>query len=158
MLIDSPPQYNTTAGQSIMVALLPTETSWCKIKLPHLTLVYAGEIPDRNFTDFNVLAKEAANIASLCSPIVAKVFGVETFGVEEKVNVLRVDLTPELKAMRQMLEMWNASEFTDYKPHCTIGPANEGYDPATLPMVLRFNQIMVGWGEQELPFWLKGGR
>lgn len=150
-------QSNTTTGQSIMVALLPTETSWCKIALPHLTLVYAGEVPDHNPTDFNTLAKEAAMIAALSPPLGAKVFGVDVFGQEEKVNVLRLDLTPGLKAMRAMLEKWNQSEFTEFKPHCTIGAQGDGYDPDTIPMYLMFDRIMVGWGDQELPFWLKGG-
>jgi hypothetical protein len=31
---------------SVMVALLPTTTYWCHQELPHVTLIYAGQIPD----------------------------------------------------------------------------------------------------------------
>lgn len=137
-----------------MVALLPTDTSWCKIALPHLTIVYAGEIEDRNPTDFNILAKEVAMVAALVPPIFAKVFGVEVLGDEDKVNVLTIEPTPQLKALRSMFEMWNKSEY-EFKPHCTIGPAIEPYSPDTLPFTLLFDRIMVGWGEQQINFWLK---
>lgn len=148
-------QYNTVAGQSVMIALLPTQGDWCKIKLPHMTLVYAGEIEeDLQLTDFNVLAKDACSIAQMSNPFSVKVTGVETFGADDQqVDVLTLEYTTLLRAMRHFVEDWNRSEFTDFKPHCTIGPAGTFLEFP--PMYLTFDRIAVGWGDELLTFWLK---
>ena len=140
--------------QSAMIALLPTTTDWCKIKLPHMTLVYAGEVgKDVKDTDFNVLAKDAASIASMTGPLSVKVTGVETLGDEERVDALMLEQTTLLNSMRHLVERWNASQYKDFRPHCTIGP--EGSFLEFTPMYLTFDRICVSWGKQLIPFWLK---
>lgn len=132
-----------------MIALIPTTSDWCKIDLPHMTLVYAGLIADRNQGDFNAMAKDAASIAMLARPISLKVIGVEVFGTDEKVDALRLHQDDTLRAMRNFVESWNASEHS-FNPHVTVGPV--GSASALPPMYLTFDRIMVGWGDEYLTF------
>jgi 2'-5' RNA ligase len=112
--------------QSAMIALLPITTDWCQIKLPHMTLVYAGETDKLKPTDFNELAKDACSIAMLSRSITLEVIGKEVFGnwtdnPADQVDVFRLRPTSELMAMRRMVDQWNASEHP-FNPHVTIGP------------------------------------
>lgn len=141
-------------SDSVMIALLPTSSDWCKIDLPHLTLVYAGEKDDHPETAFNELAKDACTIAMLSNRLHTRVLGTEVFGEEDKVDVLRLELSPELLAMRKIVEHWNASQFP-FRPHVTVGPAGEG-DQLICPQTISFDRVMVGWGEERLTFNLKG--
>lgn len=136
-----------------MIALLPITTDWCRIELPHLTLVYVGETKDLEPTVFNELGKDASMLAALSRPITLKVMAVEIFGEEEKVDVLKLQPSPELWSMRRAVERWNASEFP-FNPHCTIGPA--GMSSMDYPRYLAFNRILVSWGEEKLTFSLNG--
>lgn len=137
---------------SAMIALLPIMTDWCRIELPHLTLVYAGETKDLSATDLNELAKDASMLAMLSSPITLRVMGVEVFGDwgDGKVNVLRLQPSPELWSMRRAVEKWNASEFP-FRPHATIGPAGMG-SIMDYPRYLAFNRVLVGWGNENITF------
>lgn len=139
---------------SVMVALLPIGDSWCRIDLPHLTLVYAGEKKDLPPTAFNELAKDASMLAALTRPITLFVTGVEVFGDEDKVDVLRFRPSTELLAMRHALEGWNKSEYP-FRPHATMGPIGTRTTVPMIPEQLTFDRIMVGWGEECLTFWLK---
>ncbi len=144
-------------NDSVMIALLPTTSEWCRIELPHLTLVYVGLKKDLKPTVFNELAKDAASIAMLSDPITLKVLGFEIFGGwkenEDKVDVLRLQPSPELSAMRRTVERWNGSEYP-FNPHVTIGPTGS-FNSSPTPSYLAFNRIMVGWGKESLTFWLK---
>lgn len=139
---------------SVMIALLPTSSEWCKIDLPHLTLVFAGEKDDLPETAFNELAKDACTIAMLSNRLNVRVLGSEVFGEEDKVDVLRVELSPELLAMRKIVERWNVSQYP-FRPHVTVGPVGE--NPLMgHPSRLVFDRVMVGWGDERLTFNLKG--
>ncbi len=138
-------------SSGVMVALLPTTTDWCLIDLPHLTLVYAGKKEDLKPTAFNELAKDASMLSLLSKPLFLKVLGKDTFGDdEERVDALRLQPTPELLAMRRVLEPWNASEYP-FDPHVTIGPMGSAVET---PMYISFDRIMVAWGEENLVFLL----
>lgn len=141
-----------SAEESVMIALLPTtqNVDWCQIELPHMTLVYAGEKKDLKETDFNDIAKDAADLATLSGQLYLRVLGVEIFGDTEKVNVLKLMPTPELWAMRRAVEKWNASEFP-FRPHCTIGPATSFVE--NVPRYVSFDRVYVGWGDESLTFW-----
>lgn len=138
---------------SVMIALLPITSDWCRIECPHLTLVYAGKVEDLKPTAFNEMAKDASMLAMLSRPITLKVMGIEVFGDEEKVDVLRLQPSPEIWSMRRAVEHWNASEHP-FKPHATIGPAGMSY--TDYPRYLAFNRIMVGWGDEKLTFSMDG--
>ena len=141
------------ANQGIMIALLPVSSEWCEIELPHLTLVYAGTVDKRSLSDHNALAKDAAMMAQVCRPFALAVTHVDVFGDEEKVDVLRFRPTPELMAMRRMVERWNASQHS-FKPHSTIGPVKYGRDVRDFPRIVGFDRLMVGWGDDQMTFWL----
>lgn len=135
----------------IMIALLPITSDWCQIDLPHMTLVYAGTIDKHNPGDFNEIAKDAASLAMLSDTIYLKTTGLDIFGDDtEKVNVIKLQPTPELWAMRRFVEKWNQSEHP-FNPHCTIGPLGCPL-PAYTPPALAFDRVMVGWGTDQLTF------
>lgn len=140
-------------SQSVMVALLPTTDYWCKIELPHVTLVYAGEIPDLPLMVRNELAKESMSIALEYGPFSTNVLGTDVFGTTDLVDVMRLNLTPELRMMRKRLEPWNRSEHTDYKPHATIGPIGSlDLIEEKLPIRLTFDRVLFSWGDSSMVF------
>lgn len=146
---NDPPDYT----DSVMIALLPMTADWCNIELPHLTLVYAGQIKDRKPTDFNEMAKDAASISMMASPVTLKVINVESFGDgSEKVDALNLRPSSDLMAMRRFVEHWNASQYP-FNPHATIGPT--GSLNGMMPYSLAFDRIAVCWGDDIITFWLK---
>lgn len=137
-------------SNSVMLALLPTTSDWCRIDLPHMTLVSVGEIPDLRPTDHNELAKVALDFAMTCPVITLVVTGTAVFGEEDKVEVLTLLPTPQLVAMRSMVEGWDSSNFP-FNPHCTVGPVGS-ITPENIPDSITFDRIAVGWGDSLLPF------
>lgn len=143
---------NAPASSGVMIAFLPISSEWCQLDLPHMTLVYAGTKDTLKVSDFNSLAKDAATIAMLHHPFALSVTGVEVFGDEEKVDVLRFRMTPELVAARRIVEDWNASQHP-FRPHATIGPSQGPVSSVyEMPRVVGFDRIMVGWGDESITF------
>jgi 2'-5' RNA ligase len=139
-----------------MIAFLPTTTDWCKIELPHMTLVYAGTTDTLKPPQFNELAKDAASIAALTGPFYLRNLGVAAFGDgPDQVNVFRLQPTTELWSMRRFVERWNASEHP-FNPHVTIGPITPFVENS--PQAIGFDRIMVGWGDDSLTFFLNQRR
>lgn len=143
---------NQDASKSVMLALLPINSDWSRIDLPHLTLVYAGLIQDLPATARNELAKDAASIAMFSRTLTLRVLGVQVFGDVEKVDALKFQTTPELQTMRRSVEHWNASEFP-FNPHATIGPT--GPPLSNIPSWVAFNRIVLGWGSEQMVFWFR---
>ncbi len=142
-------------SESSMIALLPITSDWCHMSLPHLTLVYAGEIDSLKPTDFNDLAKDAASIAMLSGPITLQVTARDVFGEgTDQVDVYKLRPSSELMAMRNVVARWNASEW-DFTPHVTIG--DRGSAVEYMPKYIAFDRIMVTFGKESLTFWLKRG-
>lgn len=140
----------------VMIALLPMTTDWCKVDCPHMTLVYAGTTDELKPTDFNELAKDASMLAAISSPLQLKVTGVQVAGDTEKVDVLAIQPSMELWAMRRAVEDWNASDFP-FQPHATIGPVGTSVQLEVIPRYLAFDRLCVGWGNEYLTFRLKSG-
>lgn len=137
-------------SDGIMIAYIPAgDTSWCKQPLPHMTLVYAGTLMDRDPTSFNRIAKDAISAARVTPSFALDVVGVEVFGDDEKVDVLRLESNSKLNSARRVVEHWSMSEHP-FNPHCTIGP--EGSAEGILPTRLYFDQILVAWGNRKLSF------
>jgi 2'-5' RNA ligase len=161
-------------ADGVMIAYLPENGGWCKQDLPHMTLVYAGEIDERQPSDLNKLAKDAISAARITGPFSLPVTSVEVFGEGiDAVDVLVLYPTPQLLLARNIVSHWNKSEFTEFKPHATIGPVGSAfadnvpyYDQtdqisesryqtmknSTLPDRLYFNRIAAVWGEKKLVF------
>lgn len=137
---------------SVMIALLPTNTDWSYVDLPHLTLVYAGLKEDLPATSFNELAKDAAMLALLSSPIGLRVKSREQFGSEEIVDAFRLEPSSQLWAMRRAVESWNASEHP-FNPHVTIGPIGSVVEE--VPRYIRFDRILAAWGDEHITFLLR---
>lgn len=139
---------------SVMIALLPVTTDWCRIELPHMTLVYCGEMKDLSDSDYNKLAKDTASLAMMTRPLTLTVNEVKVFGDQDKVDVLSLRPSSELEAMRHVVEGWNKSEFP-FIPHVTMGPVGTRMLVPSIPESITFDRLMVGWGEERLTFWLK---
>lgn len=141
-------------SKSAMIALIPVDAGWCKQETPHLTLVYAGEIPDLPADAFNDLAKDASSLAMLAAPLWLKVTGLDVFGgdTDERVNVLKLQPSSELLAMRRVVAHWNASQHP-FTPHVTVGPSHLGVD--LIPEGIGFDHVLVGWGDDQIPFRMK---
>lgn len=164
-------------ADGVMIAYLPEDGAWCKQNLPHMTLVYAGLVEEHKETDLNVMAKDAISAARITGPFSLPVTAVDVYGEgDEAVDVLVLYPTPQLLLARNLVAHWNKSEFTEFKPHATIGPVGSAftdnvpyyddrpdqYDPgdsryqmmkkSTLPDRLYFNRIAVVWGDKKLIF------
>lgn len=136
-----------------------------------MTLVYAGKTADRAASDFNTMAKDAITCARIMGSFHLEVNGVEQFGPDgEQVDALTFLPTSKLLAARRIVDYWNASQYKDFKPHATIGPAgsavnNDMTDPygksqmipgsPAYPTSLYFHQIAACWGDQKLIFNLR---
>lgn len=138
-----------------------------------MTLVYAGETEGRSESDFNAMAKDMVSAARVTGSFSLPVTGVEEFGDDdEAVDVLTFHPTPQLLIARKMVFGWNKSQYTDYKPHATIGPAGSAAEiqyrqenpfdetssvhdknrPKGLPLSLYFDKIGTFWDDQKLIF------
>jgi 2'-5' RNA ligase len=139
-------------NKSAAIVLLPTTDDWCKQEFPHVTLVYLGdEVNLDSFQILNNLLKTAYYISVITNPFWLKVSGVELFGEDKDVDVLRLELTPLLLAIRGFFEEWDNGDYSDYKPHATIGPAYSRGE--NLPMALLFDRICVWWGDEKNIYW-----
>lgn len=161
-------------SDTAMIAYLPEDGSWCKQDLPHMTLVYCGEIDKLQETDLNTMGKDAISAARITGPFSLPVTSVEQMGEgDEAVDALILYPTPQLLVARNLVKHWNKSQYTEYNPHATIGPVgsafsdnvpyyDQGFDvsesryqmmkKSTLPDRLYFNRIVVCWGDKKLIF------
>lgn len=137
---------------SVMIALLPITTDWCKIDLPHMTLVYAGEVEDVSYQSYVELTKDASHLASMNYPLTLEVTGEDLFGEARDTSVLTLRPNAQLKAMRHFVERWNQSEY-EFNPHVTVGTASDRADP--VPAIIAFDRIYVGVGSSGLIFNMK---
>lgn len=159
-------------NDTAMIAFLPANGSWCKQDFPHMTLVFAGKIEGRDRSEFNDLGKDAITASRTLGSFTLNVTGVETLGDEgEEVDALMLYPTPQLLVARRIVEQWNQSQFKDFLPHATIGPAGSAYAQTTpvdfnpyaesnvgsrqqntLPSSIYFNRLAVCWGDDKLIF------
>lgn len=151
-----------TNETSVIVALIPQDDSWCKIEPAHMTMIYVGETTNLKPTRFNELAKDVSSISMLMNPIMAKVSGTDVLGEEERVDVMMISPTPEILAIRRLLEQWDDGNFPEFLPHVTVGPegslmnwSSQMNERPPYPMYLNFDRIAVFWGSERLNFWLK---
>lgn len=143
-------------NESVMVALLPRTSEWCRIELPHLTLAYVGEIPDLQPSTWSDLLKAAITISSSFAPIVVSVLGVERFGEPDNpVDVLLLDSSPDLMAIQRTVDDWETGQFRAFRPHCTIGPPG-AIVGITVPTEISFDRCVVSYGSQNTSYKLVG--
>ena len=153
-----------------MIAFLPVSGSWAKQDFPHLTLVYAGDIAGRDKNELNELAKDGISAARVTGSFSLNVINVETLGDPgEEVDALMMFPTPQLLLSRQIVEKWNKSEFANFLPHVTIGPAGSAYAERVvdtsaynfegstrrrdiLPSSIFFDRLAICWGDDRLIF------
>lgn len=156
-------------SDTAMIAFLPANGSWAKQDFPHLTLVYAGPISGRDKSEFNAMGKDGISAARATGSFSLNVTGVETLGdAGEEVDVLMMYPTPQLLLARQIVEGWNKSEFKDFLPHVSIGPAGSAYAQQVLdtpdevsymnrrkdvlPSSIYFDRLALCWGDDRLIF------
>lgn len=132
-------------SRAVMLALLPVNAEWCRIELPHMTLVYAGKMDQLTPADYNELGKDTLRLSKASPPLVLDVIGVDIFGDEEPVDVLLLEETPALTSMRASVERWNASDHP-FNPHVTVGPV--GSLEGTVPSQILFDKVSFNWGDR----------
>lgn len=140
-----------------MIALLPITTNWSTLSLPHLTLAYLGKVTDLRMNDFNEIAKTCSLIAAEYRPITLLTAGVDVFGPEgDHVEVIRFRPNPLLLQMQRRVSAWHKSEFP-FNPHSTIGPLGSLASSlqGVIPGMIAFDRIMIGWGDDQMNFWLR---
>lgn len=142
---------------SVMIALLPVSSEWARQALPHMTLVYCGELPDLKPSDKNEMAKVVHDLAFAFSSFEVDVIGTELFPSGHNdagfVEILLLRKTQKLTHMRAAVEHWNASEYM-FKPHVTVG--RMGLMPDKTPRTIRFNRVMLSWGKDNYTEWFQG--
>lgn len=136
-------------SDSVMMALLPTTSDWCKQPLPHMTLVYAGDKNDLSIGTKNEMAKAAMHLAMVNHLLTVPVIGVDSFGDNKDEEVLTLEATPQLLAMRSIVQRWNASQWP-FSPHVTCGPI--GSVGGNIPSSISFDQIALVWGTEMMAF------
>lgn len=138
-------------NDGVMIALLPISAEWSKMDPPHMTLVYAGKEEDYKDADRIKLINAASSLAIMNSPITVRVLGLDVYGPSnERVDAFKLQLTPELAAMRSFVEMWNKSEYTIFDPHVTVGPS-----PSMVmdrPAYIAFDRVMLACGDKRYTF------
>lgn len=156
-------------SDTAMIAFLPVNGSWVKQDFPHMTLVYAGEIEGRDKSEFNTMGKDGISAARAVGSFSLNVISVDTLGDPgEEVDVLVLHPTPQLLVARKMVENWNRSEFTEFLPHITVGPAGSAYAQRVvdstveesyssrrrdiLPSSIHFDRLALCWGNDRLIF------
>jgi 2'-5' RNA ligase len=152
-----------------MIAFLPANAPWVKQDFPHLTLVYGGPITGRDQSEFNTMAKDGISAARATGSFSLMVMEMRTLGdAGEEVDALIMHPTPQLLVARKIVEGWNKSEFKDFLPHVTIGPAGSAYSQPqaegvddygyrsrsrnVLPNNIYFDRLAVCWGNDRLIF------
>jgi hypothetical protein len=156
----------TTSEPDYIIAFLPSDGSWCQQDFPHMTLVW-GPVGTRSDAQFNDLVKDAISASRITRAFSLPVTGVQELG-DPPVDALIFYPTPQLLLAYNLVKRWNGSEFTDYLPHATIGPAGSaaqmtmpqnvwpdvnGNTPNKgLPSILWFNRIAIGWGDKKIAF------
>lgn len=137
---------------SIMIALLPDKAGWVKQDLPHLTVVYAGEIPDAKRSLFGEMVSETTALGLSINPMRLWSSGVKQFGEgDERVDVLTFETSPELLYVRQRVEKWSKSQYVNYNPHVTIGPVGSS-EIEKLPRTVVFNKLLLAWGDRHFRY------
>lgn len=139
-------------SEGVMVCLIPTSSEWCRIELPHLTLVYVGKVSDLTTTVYNELLKATMSLSMSYGPIVLDSVGVERFGDPDvdPVDVIVMEPSSYLQAMRRSVQEWNGSEHP-FTPHVTIGPPGSIVG-VTIPKSIVFDRIQVSWGEEQTSY------
>ena len=135
-----------------------------------MTLVYAGDIEGRDKSEFNSMGKDAITAARAVRTFSLTVTEIRELGDEgEEVDALIFYPIPQLLLARQVVEGWNQSEFSEFLPHVSIGPAGSAYaedvpttayvDESysakrrnTLPASVYFDRLAICWGDDKLIF------
>lgn len=138
-------------SDDIMIAFLPTSASWVKQDLPHLTLVYAGETRLYTPSDKRAMLGLTFVIARSTPPFSLDAMGLDVFGDDEKVDVLRLKKNDVLNRSRRMADKWNQSKHPNFNPHVTIGPEGSA-DPKRVPSKVSFDRVGLFWGDAQLVY------
>ena len=142
-----------------MVCLYPKAGSclWAS-RPPHLTLAFCGLVGETDVEEWSLF--QAAKRISLCRPVSTFTQGVETFGPPERPEqVVLLEVTEPLQAMRDIVLPFHRSQFMEFRPHVTIDAAldltqtalgEERYDHE-----VTFDTVAVHWGDTIHSWWLR---
>lgn len=138
-------------SNSSMIAFLPDQGDWCEQDLPHMTLVFTGEIDALSPLVKNILLKETFLLSASMDPFTLRVTGLEKFGAEDKVDVYTLEKTKDLINARYHVSVYDKSEF-DFSPHVTIGKHRADRTMKNAPKFLTFSNIVFSWGLEKIVY------
>lgn len=137
---------------SIMIALLPDEAKWVKQDLPHLTIVFGGDIPDAKSGLLGEMVAMTTALGLSISPMRLWSSGVRQFGEgDERVDVLTFEPNPDLLHVRSCVEKWSKSQYKFFNPHVTIGPVGSA-SATELPRTVVFDKLLLAWGDRHFKY------
>lgn len=141
-------------SDDIMIALLPKEAPWCKIDLPHMTLVYGGEVATAPMGFDSKIADVSKKLAESFYPQLVRVLWPTVLGdsPDSLVDVFELEISPDLRAMRKMVESFNRSEYTTFVPHVTIGPKDTYHKGDPMPETILFDRLFVSYGTNDTTY------
>ena len=136
-------------NDSSMIALLPDEAPWVKQDLPHLTLVYSGEVAKLSDQDIILLKGLTRALSLVFRPQLLDSISVDVFGKDDdRVHVVRTSKSDDLTLMRSLAERFDASEYKVYKPHVTVGPIGQT-QVSGVPDQILFDRIGLFIGDEK---------
>lgn len=145
-------------SSGIMVCLYPVAGSadWSKEEPPHLTLVYSGTVDDDAPPPQEALLIVARTIADTYGVQTIPVDCMGKLGEKGEANVVHMECSPDLAAMRAALVGYSRSQYVVFKPHVTIDNDGDegGMDDA--PETITFDRIAVHYGEDVTVYPLQG--
>lgn len=123
----------------------------------HCTLLYLGDMSEANFTkeDLQIVLKRLATKA----PGEVSITGLELFGPEKNVLVATLDdsklarIRDSFERTLAKIDIHNASEFKEFKPHVTIddeftGSLAEARESIQLPETVTLAAPVLWWGNE----------
>jgi len=128
----------------------------------HITVVYLGkDVGDEAFAE---ACRRAEKAAAATPPLKGVLRGIESFPPSDasdgKIPAFVPAYIPGIGKLRELLEDLNASQFTDYRPHCTLAYLEPGDRmPEPHPAVhVSFARLHVKRGDEVVSYPLGGGR
>jgi hypothetical protein len=113
---------------------------------PHITVLFVGDKSDR----VSVLAA-AASAAETFPPIDGYITGFGQLGIDKEATVAFMDCPPaaDMRAALNADGIPNGSQFTDFKPHMTVGGPGAAERPDLVGLRVHFDTLAVSFSKSD---------
>jgi len=139
-------------SRGVMVCLYPKVGSclWASSP-PHLTLAFCGLVGETDVEEWSLT--QAARQANLYGPVSTLTRGVESFGPSERpTQVVTLEVTERLQAMRDIVVPFHRSQFMEFRPHITVNTnidlAQTTFGEDRYDHEVTFDRVAVHYGDR----------